>query len=162
MKSLRIFSYVLLILFFDYHIVLSQQVISNMGGILQTESGYISFTLGESVINTISTTNGIITQGYQQPWLKVTSNYTNFTNHAYGKVYPNPTNDILYLFTQIDGMSNIKLVLTNLTGRVFFTAKVDNELTEVDFSHCLPGIYILIVYEHHTIIGTYKIVKQKL
>jgi len=162
MKYLRILIFALLILFIDCHIVLPQQVISSMGGNLLTESGSISFTLGEPVINTISTTNGIITQGYQQPWLKAISNYTNSTNSAYIKVYPNPTTDILYLSTQIDGMSNIKFVLTNFTGRVFFTTIIDSELTEVDFSHFLPGIYILMVYEHHMIMGTYKIVKQKL
>ena len=135
----------------------TQQVISSMGANLQTLSGSISFTLGEPVIATISTTRGIITQGFHQTMLPGTvSDNTSINFNA----YPNPTSGLLHVFMDIDDMRNVKLVLSNKSGNILFARNTENKSMEIDFSNYLSGIYFIVIYKDYKILGTLKIIKQ--
>lgn len=157
----RIFTLTIIFLFMNGLIVHSQQVISNMGATLQSTSGSISFTLGEPIIETLSATSGIVTQGFHQTKLTVTAIEDNYGNSMSVKVYPNPTAEILNVSLAFDDMSQIRLVLYDISGRILSAINADKELMELDFSDYIPGTYILKVFKGNRDLGSYKIIKTE-
>ena len=47
--------------------VSSQEVLNSVGGYTESGSGSVSWSIGEPVIETLSGTGGVMTQGMQQP-----------------------------------------------------------------------------------------------
>lgn len=150
----------LTIMFMNCCIAFSQQVIGTCGAYLQSSSGSLSCTSGEPVISTLSTTSGIITQGFQQTRLTVTA-VENYSNQGRSiVVYPNPIDEVLFVSLK-DDADNSKLILYDLKGSILFVLTADKELTEIDFSAYVPGIYFLKVFKGNRSVGTFKIVKTK-
>ncbi|MDP4240828.1 MAG: DNRLRE domain-containing protein, partial [Bacteroidota bacterium] len=58
-------------------------------------------------------------------------------------IYPNPTKDYLTVkLTNIDSMSHLKLVLTNMLGQIIKQITLSGENTIVNLENVDPGIYI--------------------
>lgn len=53
----------------------SHQVIASAGGYQSSAIGSISFTIGETNIQTLTSANNILTQGFQQPFLIIGTNF---------------------------------------------------------------------------------------
>ena len=73
-------------------LVISAQEVVSSGGESQSVTGYqVSWTLGETVIETISSGGNILTQGFQQPKLSLTPVTDLLYPDIKMKVFPNPT-----------------------------------------------------------------------
>jgi hypothetical protein len=68
---------------------LSPEVIGSAGDYFTAAGGSIAFTVGEPMIETFSSTNNILTQGFHQPWPVITG-VSALTGEANVIVYPNP------------------------------------------------------------------------
>ena len=121
----------------------AQQIISSAGDSYIAGGYKVSWTLGEPVIETVLDGNNILTQGFHQTNLSVTSvDELKFPGLTL-KVYPNPTDYILYI--QSEGRTDIKLqfALFDANGKILLDKKIVENPTKVSMTRYAAGNYLL-------------------
>lgn len=129
---------------------IERQVIGSAGGYDEANGISVSYTVGEPVVETAITGSVILTQGFQQPDdistginepVKINVEYT---------VYPNPTDDHLFVEMKADKEANVMLMMYDLTGRRLdnLTTKVNingSAKSELSLKNLAPANYILVL-----------------
>ncbi|MCK4464729.1 MAG: T9SS type A sorting domain-containing protein, partial [Bacteroidales bacterium] len=100
------------------------EVVANSGEFYENSSGSLSWTLGEVVIETLSETNFILTQGFQQSKLTVTAINDLQTSGIELSVYPNPTNSFLFIEVKTDKQRDLQINLFDLNGKLILQKKI--------------------------------------
>lgn len=143
---------------------ISPDVISTAGDFYSNASGSISWTLGEPMGETYTSTNNILTQGFQQPW-DFGTGMNPGTTPVDADVFPNPTADVVNL--QFDNTSNGTYVIEvyNALGQQMsatqFTATPSARAT-VSLAEFSNGIYFITVRKvDGTESSTFKITKNE-
>jgi len=142
-------------------IIDAQEVVSSAGN-KNSAGGYqISWTLGETVIETYSNGNNILTQGFHQTNLNVTAiNELKYPGIKI-KVYPNPTNHILNI--QSEGKTDLKLQLAlfDVNGKILLAKRIINNPEEVSMEKYATGNYSLKITTTEGIpLRRFKIIKR--
>lgn len=140
--------------------LLAQNVVSS-GGETQNVPGYeVSWTIGEPVIETISSGTNTLTQGFHQSKLLVTPVSELLLPEITIRVFPNPTSDFVTVqFNKI--MENSLLSLFDLSGKKLENRQIASTLTQVDLKRYPNGSYILnLTQKNNQLIQSFKIVKQ--
>ncbi len=122
--------------------IVSPEVISSSGGGYSNFNYNLSFTIGEISTETLQSSSVILTQGFHQDYINITSLSENmFTNNV--KVYPNPTND--QLFVSFDSFDSANIKLTDYTGKVVLKKQnyFINHERYIDLSFLPSGLYLL-------------------
>lgn len=125
----------------------SPDVIASAGEFYSNASGSISWTLGEPMGETYTSTNNILTQGFQQPWDFGTM-IPNAPTPVNADAFPNPTNDVVNL--QFGNNSNGLYVieLYNTLGQQLSTSQFaasPSARTSVSLMDYADGIYFITV-----------------
>lgn len=135
----------------------AQEVVTTQGDSYSNSSGSISFTLGETVINTGTDGVNEITQGFNQTkWV-----FVSLEDHAldYGvSVFPNPTQDQLNIKTE--NSLNVSYTLYDSKGSLIYEDRLNTKLTTLEVSHLAAGNYSLVLYNKKQILKTYKLIKN--
>lgn len=139
---------------------ISQEIISSSGDYSDGSSGQLSWTLGDLAIETYSSGDVSLTQGFQQPSYEV---ITTFESHDYSfvtRVYPVPSSDVITVeFGEI--LNDLEVVLYNLQGEIVLSRQVESETITLDLNYLSPSEYILkIINKENNLIKSYKIVKH--
>jgi hypothetical protein len=138
--------------------ILSQEVIAIGGQYLSNSSGSISYTIGETVIETLTGSNNILTQGFQQTNLIVTAineaKRLNFEISA----YPNPTQDFIRLRIGKENIKGMQYLLYDLNGKLIDKHKLLNQETDISFEHLAPASYILKILDKKTELKSFQII----
>jgi hypothetical protein len=110
----------LFILFFSEVILYSQElspkVLAPAAGEIYYNNLNYSQTIGQTAVEIIGSSGYVLTQGFQQPLLKVTDNTTPEGNGV--DVYPNPATDFLNIKLFGDGARTFRIELINITGTI--------------------------------------------
>jgi hypothetical protein len=123
--------------------ITAQQVVASSGN-TATAGGYtVDWTLGEPVIETISGSNNILTQGMHQPNLVVTSLQDLTFPGLEVKVYPNPTGRFLRIEVIQTENDVFHYELSDITGRRILMKKMQAQSEEIDMSSYVSGTYLL-------------------
>lgn len=122
---------------------LTPDVYSTSGDYYQGSNASISWTLGEVVIETFSSSTSILTQGFQQPSYVITSLKENPEFKYDIKVYPNPSSDILNIKVMTTDLSELNIVLYDLNGKKLLEQKVMGQETQLNLFQYTEGTYIL-------------------
>ena len=134
----------------------SQELVSASGASFQNSSGYISYSIGELITTTLTSSSAILTQGFHQTRLRwgvpVVSQ-----PEIQMSVFPNPVKDLLFL--QIEEPQGFDYLLYDVRGGLLEQGQVLDERTEIDFSSRAPAIYILRVTNHKEEVRLFQIVK---
>lgn len=128
-----------------------------------TASGItLSWTIGEGVIETFSNNEIVLTQGFQQPSLKVTlideSDNINFQLN----LYPNPTKDFLTIEMQSENEIACTAELFDMSGKLLLRRLLKgSELKEIiDLTNYSSNMYILrIIDKKNKLLKSYKVQK---
>ena len=126
-----------------FSILTAQEVISSAGNHAEASGIQISWTLGEPFIETLTGTNNILTQGFHQTNLNVTSiDELKFPGLTL-KVYPNPTDYILTI--QFEGRIDVKLqyALFDVNGKILLDKKITENPEEINMMRYAAGNYLL-------------------
>jgi hypothetical protein len=127
-----------------------QWVISSGGGYFDSGSSSISFTIGETIISTLSSGSAILTQGFQQSFTPISTGMK--TEDLSGeKIFPNPVSSVLYVDSDSD---NIDFRLFNSLGNIVIEGKFVNG--EVNLVNLPMGLYFIELEGTET----YKIIKE--
>ena len=138
----------------------AQEVVSSGGETQQAGRYEISWTIGEPVIETISTGAYILTQGFHQPGLTVTPvNEIEIANLEL-KVYPNPTSE--YILIQLNKLENDPAFsLYSIKGKLLVRKSISKYETSVDLKNYASGSYLLKISQARTqMLQTFKIIKE--
>jgi hypothetical protein len=153
---------ILIIVFTASISIINAQEIVSSAGQTNASGGYqVSWTLGEPLIETLTGTNNILTQGFHQTNLNVTMiDELKFPGLTL-KVYPNPTNYILHI--QSEGRTDVKLqfALFDANGKILLNKKATENPAEVNMIQYATGNYLLkITTTDEASVQQFKIIKK--
>jgi hypothetical protein len=164
MKKLIVLSAICLSAVFLKAQSLSPQVIASAGAYFDNGTVSLSWTLGEPVIETHTSVNVILTQGFQQPDLLPVGIKNVSMEDLFIKMYPNPTFNIVKLDLKYSNTSTIDLQLVNALGQIIKTDKINVEKNkqnnfQFDLSELASGVYQVRLTDKGKLLNTYKIQK---
>ena len=137
----------------------AQKVTSAAGGTKSIPEYKVGWTLGEPIIETGSAGNYVLTQGFHQPKLTVTSTEI-FADDFNVKVYPNPTQQFISI--QSDKLlENKEYALFSLSGAKLMEGEIRDRTTKLNLENKASGSYFLkLSGENNRPLQTFKIVKH--
>jgi len=136
-------------------------VVSSSGGQSQSGDGYsLSWTLGEAFTTTLANEGLKLTQGFHQPDLEATSGRFRWDNQEITIfLYPNPTNERIYLLPSGDGSFSYRL--TSLQGQVLKILTPGPGLREIGLDSFQGGLYLVQVWKDNHQLGTLKFILSR-
>ena len=142
----------------------AQSAIVPLGGDAQSNSGSISYTVGQIAVQTVSNSDGIaVAEGVQQPYEILTvgiDDYPQITLNAV--VYPNPTENLAQL--RLNGFEipagGLRAILYDGSGKRLQTFPVTNDLTSFQIGQYATGTYYLELRNGQTVLKTFKVVRS--
>jgi hypothetical protein len=138
----------------------AQQVVSSAGNMLQNSSGSLSFTIGELVIDTRSSSGKTLTQGFHQPKITITAINELADLKLTIAAYPNPTSDWVKLTIEKSTTKNMEYALYDLNGKLLVSKMMNSGEVEILLTPYLPSTYFLKVKLDGKEVKTFKIIKQ--
>ena len=81
-------------------------------------------------------------------------------NNAVVSVYPNPTDNFVYVETSTEAGSQCLIEVHDVYGRIISSKEITDNKTMIDLSEMASGIYFLKVIDGEKIIGTAFVTKQ--
>lgn len=138
------------VLFFSIYahaqLTVEPNVVASGGQYYETDNMTVSWTIGELAVTTLTGSNLILTQGFQQPVGIGTGIVKNeFEGTIF--VYPNPTQNELFIRFDIERSGNYILELQDVTGRIMSQTQRKpinpGDIIQLNTSTFSPGIYLL-------------------
>jgi hypothetical protein len=137
-----------------------QELVSTSSGDCANTTYQLSWSIGEPISETFAQSNKIVTQGFQQSKLIITSIKTvSGFNYSVG-VFPNPTVDVINLKIDKGDFSKIKCVIYNLNGDLVINQSFNSTGLQVNLEKFPSATYIMRIFENNNEIQTFKIVKK--
>jgi hypothetical protein len=143
---------------------LSPQVIASAGDYFSNGNVSLSWTLGEPVIETYTTANIILTQGFQQPELLTVGINDVLKSDFSSTIYPNPTFNIISV--QLNNQKNAQFTveIINGLGQViqslnFDAVKNKQNNFQLNLTDLSVGMYQIRLSEKGQVFRTYNIQK---
>ncbi len=132
------------------------EVIASAGDVFTGKSGSVSWTLGETIIETVSSETSLLTQGFHQSYLQILKVDTPEDPLVDVQVYPNPVNERLTIeITTAEKNPQLKLELFDFVGQrvhdqVIETQTYQEQLDVSRFSSSLFILRVINLKSHHT------------
>lgn len=144
---------------------ISPSILASAGGSDKTSTISLDWTMGEYAVETIFSADNMYTQGFNQPYLIITSSGSVAANDGVYKISiaPNPVLSVLNF--SIASLHNIQVFVSvaDIAGRIFIQkiARSSFGNMQIDFKGLPAGTYNLIVREAGSlqIIKTYQVIK---
>jgi len=157
MKLTRLCLIVILITF--TFSIKAQDNINSSGADITSDEGSISYSIGQTVYNTNTGTNGSISEGVQQPYeISVVSGIEEKDITLSVSAYPNPTTD--YLTLELIEFENTNFQLININGKILQNEPIRNSYTRINMSNLINGLYFVKVIQNEIEIKVFKIIKK--
>ncbi len=150
----------LLCLFLSLSTVSAQQVVSSGGDHHEAGEISISWTLGETVIETFSTEENILTQGFHQPWLTVVAVDEILEPGYIITAFPNPAQSYVTLRVEAESFENMTFRLYDFNGRLIEQNPIQGYLTNISFLALKPAVYFITIIKENKRLTTLKIIKN--
>lgn len=150
----KFWSLITFFLFFSFG--WTQEVISSQGESYSSLNASIDFTLGEVVINSVSSNNLTLNQGFHQTqwdFLGIEDN----KNLSCISVFPNPTNDILFISTDVDHLFNLELFDVN--GKLILKNFISSSSSQMSLRNFPSGKYSLLFKDKDEVVKTFNLIK---
>ncbi len=119
---------------------LSPEVVATAGDTYSSSTVQLDWTLGELMTETIAGTI-VLTQGFHQGNLILTSVEDLAGNIGTIKVYPNPTTGSISVDKETIG--EIQLVIMDMKGSIVLQENLSASFSEIDLSQLPGGLYVL-------------------
>lgn len=128
---------------FSFCQTITPEVISSSGDFYANTSAQLSFTFGEMIIETVSSSSNIITQGFQQPEQENVG-IEEAKNKLQVNIYPNPGRELLNIDLS-DKEFEINLTIYDASGKVIKEQLIPNWQRKVilNLSSLSSGYYII-------------------
>jgi hypothetical protein len=142
---------------------LSHQVMLPAAGVIYSSGISYSQTVGETAVEIFSSTDYLLTQGFQQPRMVMLPGVPPKGTGV--KAYPNPAVDFLNLELFGEFGKNLRITLTNISGTVVYSTDVSFAekywyIQEIPISGFSTGLYFVqVISSDGTLRRSFKIEK---
>lgn len=137
------------------------QVISSSGGEGQSQGTQISWTIGESVVETKGS-GPILSQGFHQPNYQLL-NLTELASEALTlEVFPNPFQNHINLNLSSSQAYSIEVLVYDVKGNVVISKSIlsgKNTPIQMDLSQLSESTYFLVINGNNKTLGIQQIIK---
>jgi hypothetical protein len=138
-------------------IFIAQQVISSQGESYSNATTKIDFTIGETVVNTVSNGTNDLTQGFHQTnWIFV--GVEDLHPETQVNIYPNPSVDELTIETL--SFNGLSFEIVDAVGKLVEHDELNAEKTPVKIARLAPGNYTLNIRHGGQVWKTFKLIKS--
>lgn len=140
-------------------------IISSAGGEYKTSAISLAWTVGEPVVATASSFDGIFTQGFHQPIVLSKTQTPIIVKETIKGIQigiaPNPVHSILTVRITCITTSRTDMYLTTLEGKKLFHRVCDGKdvTTTINMEAFAAGVYLLNFYNSSGLLKTFKIIK---
>lgn len=158
-----------LLVFFAQHLLCAQtverDVLSNGGGSFSGSGFQVDYTVGELAVNTLTNLTYTLTQGFQQPLYDTLTSIFQLEDTEYTIFcYPNPVNDIFTLELFGGKLTDARLELMDLNGRILLEDNIiyhsDHYMHSYNIEDLPPNFYFLSILSDNRQIAGYKLIKK--
>ena len=139
----------------------AQSAVVPVGCDAQSNSGSVSYTVGQIAVQTTSNSN--VSEGVQQPYeiqAVGVDDYPQITLNAV--VYPNPTENLAQL--RLNGFeiptAGLRAILYDGNGKQLQSVTVTDDLTALQIGQYATGTYYLELRDGKRVLKTFKIVRS--
>jgi len=139
---------------------IAQQNIATTGAYFENSEFSVSYGVGELAIETLSSDNFILTQGFQQSRLTITAIDDESESVESIAIYPNPTSDYVYVDLKDTDTRQYSYQIVDMVGKVIDQQNIAAQNMRVSFVEQKAGVYFMQILSEDKPIKTYKIVKQ--
>lgn len=121
---------------------------------------HLQWTLGELMTQTFGGADLLLTQGFHQPYMLVTS--IGEPGHDIRvEAYPNPATDFVHIRLQEPDYADFKFRLFDEQGRQVSSNKLEGIITEVSLKGKQAGVYFLVITKTNQEVSIFKIIKNQ-
>src|ERR1019366_834874 len=106
---------------------LSPDVLTTSGDYFTNANNSLSWTIGECITETYSSSNNILTQGFQQSKYTITS-VEEITKGPIITVYPNPASAFINIRTESTELRKMKAELFDVSGKLIHSESFQNNI----------------------------------
>jgi disulfide oxidoreductase YuzD len=133
-------------------------VVASSGGKFNTENVNLSFTIGETMVETYQQADLMLTQGFHQSTFTFTE-LTNVDNRALEvSLFPNPATDYVNIKCEEHGYM---YRFIDMDGKVIFDGYLKNDITKLSLDNVCEAQFLLEVYStRDKYKKTFKVLKQ--
>lgn len=128
---------------------LQSGLVSTAGGFSTSPSSSLSWTIGELVIQTYSSGQQQLTQGFHQNRMTLTPVFEIDSQPVELDVFPNPSSQIITLRSSKTNGIPLRYELLNIYGQLLRQGRLQGNNTTINLSPLNPQLYLL------NVIGTY-------
>jgi hypothetical protein len=137
----------------------AQQLVSASGGHYSDAQLNVSWSVGETVIETFTDDNYILTQGFQQPGLVLVGIESFSDQFEALHVYPNPTSDYVNINLNED-YDNLSYRVLNSEGKVIQNKQIENKTFQISFTEQNQGLYLIHLMDGTKTMKIFRIIKN--
>lgn len=152
-----------LVLFTVFSVVTiqAQQAIVTSGGEASGYGGSSSYSVGQILYNSTTSTDHSISEGVQQSFeISRINNEETASVNLSAMVLPNPTSEFVVLTINDENFGNLSYTLNDVYGKMVGNASINLRDTPISMIRLATGIYILRVYRQNKTLITFKIIKN--
>ena len=141
----------------------AQEGFSSSGGDLNGPGGSIAFTLGQTAWSFISSPEGSINEGIQQPLVGMMVGLEPLQPLIDATLYPNPASDDVTIDLgqpwSADKSDRLGYSLNDIFGHQLLTGDINGQSARVPMKALQNGVYLLALQFNNRIIQTFRIIK---
>lgn len=152
MKSIIFFLFLSISFYSQNAVITSGLTISN--------SGSISYSVGQITVNQISNNTASFCLGVQQPFEIMSLSLDDFQNTVNYTAYPNPTRGLFNLELKENTSFPYQLKLYDVRGRLVLHQLINKNNTSINISSQSNGVYLLQLVQSGKQAYSFKIVKN--
>lgn len=140
----------------------AQQAITSAGKSTISNSGSISYSIGQIGYTTSIGSSGSMAKGVQQPYeISVVLGVEEATNiNLSFTAYPNPTLSLLNLDVSNYNLDFLTYQLYDINGKLLLDDKIFQKITILNIENFSSGTYLIKILDKKSSIKTFKIIKN--
>ncbi|MHB0756823.1 T9SS type A sorting domain-containing protein [Polaribacter sp. M15] len=143
------------------HLTYSQTTFASSGGNIKSDTGSLTFTVGQLVYITSNNDNGSIAQGVQQPFeFQVLSDSGISQKNITLLTYPNPSSDYFVVSTTDTLNNKLEYTLFDIQGKQIKTGRIVKRKTNIEIQDISNGVYFLKFTNGKQLLKSLKIIKK--
>ncbi len=141
----------------------AQESVNTTNGNATGTGGSASFSVGEIMYQTLTGTNGSVTQGGQQPFeISIITDVDDYVDWIISvSAYPNPFVDYLVLNVGFVDFKGVSYQMYDVNGKLIAHRSINETQSKINTGNYLPGLYTLKILQGNRVIVIYKIIKNK-
>lgn len=143
-------------------ILSAQESIPTSGGEASSNDGTVSYTVGQILYSTYSSSEGSVAEGVQQPYeISIVTGFDHADEFRLKfSAYPNPTKDKLTLHIEKYGDQDLEYQIYDQSGNIQGKENIISSNSIISMKNYSPGTYFLKIVNGHEERIVFKIVKH--